>query len=249
MKLDTTNNFGLNYISGQNQRLMDLVRNGLSNHHQAIPDNEVKEQFGKWIEHVTDIRLYPAYVFSENARHLYQTITVDKTTPFSIFLKLSVHPVTYCLDRYTFARFFIDEESWLQGVFVRHRPLQGDVLVKPIWAEMKPHDIISNTAPVDEELQELVRAIIYVELTDTTFKVISSGQSTGTHLRKVINGTKRNFTLVDNAWNQKTIILRETEVRGHIRRVWVGKGRTELREVFINPFKRKGYIRNAGNGK
>lgn len=62
----------------------------------------------------------------------------------------------------------------------------------------------------------------------------------------LFNETEVPITIVNSRWNVTVIRTEGFAVRGHFAIRWAGKGKTEARMVFIEPFQKKGYIRRAG---
>lgn len=120
------------------------------------------------------------------------------------------------------------------------------------FLNMETNEFSDNFSHIDVQSIEkfIYRLLCFFYLADNEYKLLTPGQKHGTRKTgKVINSLPINLTIVDNNWNVTSIRTEGFDVKGHFATRWVGKGRKTAKVVFIKPFKKKGYIRRAKNGK
>lgn len=91
------------------------------------------------------------------------------------------------------------------------------------------------------------RLLIFLNFVDVETKIIgSSGKSLYIENEKVKNDTNFNIKVLDKTWYTTVINSEGFPVRGHLRLQPVGEGRKDRKLIYIEPFEKNGYKREAG---
>jgi hypothetical protein len=95
---------------------------------------------------------------------------------------------------------------------------------------------------------EIFRILLFMFISEAKTLVIKPGEkhvSKDGGKLKVLNNTDIDFILVNRSWNVTSVRTDSFSVSGHFAIRWTGKGRTDAKLVFIDPFVKNGYIRKA----
>lgn len=96
----------------------------------------------------------------------------------------------------------------------------------------------------EDEMMNMVRLILFTELSDIETVVIAPGQSSGTKREgKHLNESQVPVTIVDSSWNKKIVRENGFTVRGHLRLQPYGPGMQYRKYIYIDEFEKKGYTR------
>lgn len=97
--------------------------------------------------------------------------------------------------------------------------------------------------------EKIYKLLCFFYLADNELIIVSPGQKYGTRKEgKLINTFKDiPITIVNSNWNITSIRTEGFGVRGHFAIRWSGEGRSIPKMVFIEPFKKNGYMRRAKN--
>lgn len=93
----------------------------------------------------------------------------------------------------------------------------------------------------------IYKLLSFFFLSDNEMVIVEPGRKYGTKKSgKLINSFKDiPITIVNSRWNITSIRTEGFEVMGHFALRWIGEGRLIPKMVFIEPFKKNGYIRRA----
>lgn len=106
-----------------------------------------------------------------------------------------------------------------------------------------------STNNVQSILDELYRLLCFIFLCENDEVVLQPGQKHGTQkTEKIINTLRLPLTIVNSRWNTKVIMQESFGVRGHFAIRWTGAGRTMAKMVWVEPFVKHGYTRQAKSG-
>lgn len=101
------------------------------------------------------------------------------------------------------------------------------------WHEMRKYDEL------------IFKILCFFYLSENTEVVVPPGQSHGTRKSgKVLNDTPVPVTIVNSNWNVTSVRTEGFDVSGHFR---LQPTKTGVKMIFINPFRKHGYIRHAKN--
>lgn len=90
------------------------------------------------------------------------------------------------------------------------------------------------------------KLMCFIHLGEIQEQIIEKGKKWGTRKTgKVINILPFSLIRVDSTWNITSIRTDEFGVKGHFAIRWTGQGRSTPKLVWINPFKKQGYVRKA----
>lgn len=98
-----------------------------------------------------------------------------------------------------------------------------------------------------EKIDTFIYALLcFVYLSDIEEITLRPGQTEGTKKTgKTLNNTEFPVTIINSRWNVTVTVKGEFGVSGHFAIRWVGKGREIKRVVWIEPFKKKGMVRQS----
>lgn len=95
--------------------------------------------------------------------------------------------------------------------------------------------------------EKFYKLLCFFFLSENEENVISPGKSYGTKKQPdaLSNDTNVPVTIVNSCWNITSIRTEGFDVRGHFRLQPCGPGLSDTKMIFIQPFKKEGYIRKA----
>lgn len=164
-----------------------------------------------------------------------------KLTFIDIFGKVKNGTYNYLLGEDKFARFSVNDGNVIG--FLSIKDSQGFVFC----LEQKSNQYAYSHEEGKEEIEQLLKLIIFIELGEITIEEIEAGKTnSGTRKEnKTKNASKENIKIVDSKWN--TITIRNTgfDVRSHFRLQRCGKELQDVKLNWIESFKKEGYTRNA----
>lgn len=92
----------------------------------------------------------------------------------------------------------------------------------------------------------IYRLMCFVHLTENDEVILKPKEKQGTKKTgKLINSFPFPLTIINSRWNTTTIRTEGFAVRGHFAIRWAGEGRQTAKIVFIEPFEKNGYTRQA----
>lgn len=123
----------------------------------------------------------------------------------------------------------------------------GNVSWVAFWVNIKEHSICTHWRHKDvQQIEELIyKLLCFLYLSENDELVIQPGQKHGTRKSgKFINSLFMPVTVVNSRWNVTSIRNEGFDVSGHFRLQPTKDGH---KMIFINPFRKHGYIRRAKN--
>lgn len=88
---------------------------------------------------------------------------------------------------------------------------------------------------------------IFWQFSDPEVVVLEEGRKVGTRKAgKITNDSPFKVRMIDSTWNKIIIRTDGFDVDGHLRLQPCGEGMKDRKLIWINPFKKKGYIRKGG---
>jgi len=94
------------------------------------------------------------------------------------------------------------------------------------------------------------RMMCFFYLSENKEILLKPSQKHGTKKSgKIINTLPIDLTVVHSNWSITSIRTEGFAVSGHFSTRWTGKGRTEARLVYIEPFQKNGYVRKSQKSK
>lgn len=96
----------------------------------------------------------------------------------------------------------------------------------------------------EQEMMEMVRLILFTELSEIETVHLAPGQSNGTKKEgKHLNESRFPVVIVDSTWNKKLVRTEGFTVSGHLRLQPYGPGMQYRKLIYIDEFEKQGYTR------
>lgn len=151
---------------------------------------------------------------------------------------------TFIFKNDSFLRFIIEDRDIL--FYSVHRIKKGDIRSSYFY-----HSFHDGTHEGDfYPSKELVfKLLCFFFFSKNEEKIVNAGKSYGTKKQHdaISNDTSFPITIVNSNWNVTSIRNEGFNVSGHFRLQPCGEKRSETKMIFIEPFKKHGYIRKAIN--
>ena len=98
----------------------------------------------------------------------------------------------------------------------------------------------------EKVMMRFVRLLIFTELSELETVILAPDRSIGTRKGgKYVNETNSDIVIVDSTWNKMIFRTTGFAVSGHLRLQRHGKGRNDVKLIFIEEFEKHGYVRKA----
>ena len=98
----------------------------------------------------------------------------------------------------------------------------------------------------EKVMMRFVRLLIFTELSELETVILAPDRSIGTRRDgKYVNETKSDIVIVDSTWNKMIFRTTGFAVSGHLRLQRHGKGRNDVKLIYIEEFEKHGYVRKA----
>lgn len=126
--------------------------------------------------------------------------------------------------------------------------------VKLVWDVFFIDENNRHSSNYDDARIQAIDVFVYklmcfIFLSENEELIIKPGFKHGTKKAgKIINTLNLPIIIVNSRWNVTVIRNEEFGVSGHFRLQPIGTGRKEAKMIFIQPFKKSGYIRRAKSG-
>jgi len=176
---------------------------------------------------------------------------------WTIFDNLPEQKMTFIYSNNTLIRFCIVKGHlcfcWLVATPSNDRP--GEVNLNFHLFHYNKEEMRFSSNWEDEALigleERIYKLLCFFYFSNNEMIIVEPGNKYGTKKTgKVINTfSDIPITIVNSNWNITSIRAEEFGVRGHFRLQPCGPGLTEIKMIFIEPFKKKGYMKKATNTK
>lgn len=170
---------------------------------------------------------------------------------WTYFKNLKNQKVTFIFPNNSLLRFVIDDDI-LHFCQLNYTKIQGDngnlgwvmFYVNRLTGEQCDHFNHIDVKTIELFIYSL---LCFFYLSDNEFVELAPGAKSGTRRDgKFINSfDKIPVTIVNSKWNITSIRIEGFTVCGHFATRWTGEGRVIPKLVFIEPFKKNGYVRKA----
>lgn len=240
---------------------------------ETFHPKEFKESLNSDIPSEKVIGLYDL-MGSENQKAYYVTDTVlkhfdsfsvrkidtEKFGPqydWSFFKNLEDQKATFIFSDNTFVRLNIKGDvlhlAHVSFKFSQGSKNEGNMYSILLYVDMKTGELCEHFQSDDAKRVELFiyKLLAFFYLSDNETVVIEPGRKYGTQKSGKLINTLKEFpiTVVNSKWNITSIRTEGFEVKGHFALRWTGEGRSVPKMVFIQPFKKEGYVRKAKNSR
>jgi hypothetical protein len=264
MKIQENNQLGLLYDKFPNlgdkfkQQHLDYLRETLK------PNSEEEFEMGltalmrfpvvETIERLTNHTDYKNHLITDTAKEIASKIKVGDNFNFKLLDTIKEQRSTYLLGKTKFVRFDIKGSNIFILLVQSNKPLtEGNV---QMYYRMFRIDTAEGSINIqrdasDAEKQvmldtakELIQLLIFINLSDVEVHDLPPNRKTGTRKSGSFkNETDVKITVVDSSWNKIIIRTEAFNVSGHLRLQACGPNFSERKLVWINPYKKEGYIR------
>lgn len=192
-------------------------------------------------------------IIAKTAIEMAKKIKIDEDKFDVRFLnKIKDKKITFLLGNDLFIR-YIKRGDEIMAIRVQATLMEG----KPYYINYLSFKINTATGHIshvnnpdqpfaDPQFKLFVQLLVFTELSKLEIKILAPREKFGTRkVGKFINESPNKITVIDSVWN--TISVRNVgfDVSGHWRFQRCGKDFSEVEYIFIEPFRKKGYIRNA----
>lgn len=171
---------------------------------------------------------------------------------WTVFKHLTDRKVTFILPNNTFLRMVIQDDKmhFFHNKFELQDKVKGTghtlfvlFYLNRVTGELCEHFEHQDVKSIEEMVYKF---LCFFYLTDNQEEVITPGKVHGTRKTgKTLNDFDFPVTIVTSKWNITTIRTEGFDVSGHFRVQPCGEGRANSKIIFIEPFKKNGYIRKA----
>lgn len=195
-----------------------------------------------------DSRDQMAYWISNSVIESLEHIKVKKKSDhfdWSVFLHLKDQKKTFLFPNNSLLRFTV-QNNVLWWCYLTNK---GG---SPFWTMFfvnRDSGNLSENFDTDDviKIEEFIyKFMCFFYLSEHEYKLLKPNEKFGTRKGgKVINDSKGEVTIVNSSWNITAIRTEGFGVRGHFATRWVGSGRNTPKLVYIEPFRKNGYIRKA----
>jgi hypothetical protein len=163
--------------------------------------------------------------------------------------------LTYLIDGNSFYRWERIGNT-IQCIYVNKTPVMRDGIELPyisynLWKFNLDNGTISYppkdySDEFEKIMMRFVRLLIFTELSELEAIILAPDRSIGTRKGgKYVNETNSEIVIVDSTWNKMIFRTTGFAVSGHLRLQRHGKGRNDVKLIYIEEFEKHGYVRKA----
>ncbi len=191
------------------------------------------------------------YLIAQTAIELAKRIKIDEDKFDMKFLsKVKDQKITFLLGQDNFIR-YVKRENLIFAIKVTSVEVENagqhisyiSFMIDTETGEVNYAN--KSDAPLsDPEFKFFVQLLVFTELSRLEIKILNPKEKFGTRKTgKYINESNQKVTIVDSVWNKMVVRATGFGVSGHWRWQVKGVGRSEMEYIFIEEFRKKGYIR------
>jgi hypothetical protein len=174
---------------------------------------------------------------------------------WTIFDKLPEQKMTFIYSNNTLIRFCVFKGHlcfcWIVASPSKEKPGEHILNFHLFHYNQEEKRFSSNwDDPVVTDMEERIyKLLCFFYFSDNEMIIVEPGRKYGTKKTGKLINTFEDIpvTVVNSNWNITSIRTEGFDVRGHFRLQPCGVGMKEVKMIFIEPFRKKGYIRNAKN--
>lgn len=131
---------------------------------------------------------------------------------------------------------------------LKHK-VPGEVLLTQLYIDRDTGELADNFFQVGSKDMEdtFYKLLCFFFLSENEEIIVNPGKSYGTKKQHdaLSNDTNLPVTIINSCWNITSIRTEGFDVRGHFRLQPCGPGLSDTKMIFIQPFKKEGYVRKA----
>lgn len=199
------------------------------------------------------------YVLTKKAKEVVDNIAVSRLLPIPRIQALLKAPRCICLSPDVAYFVWADADS-VKAIYHSTAVHEGKTLVGNVHFDLTKVyellDVFSDSEGEDKvvrdsfkgTIQDLIRVLIFLELTEPEIVVIAAGKKYGQAPIGYSNSSASKICIVDSTWNKFIVRTEGFGVRGHFRLQPCGERSQELKLIWIDAFQKNGYVRKPRGG-
>ena len=195
------------------------------------------------------------YLFKQSAMIIAERIKADKLLEenFSFLNRVKEgKKLTYLINEKCFYR-WERVGAQIRCIYVEMAVVNGSLpfIKYNLWKFNLDSGVLSYPEQEYDEVFEatmmrFVRLLIFTELSELELVTLAPERSIGARRDgKYVNETKSDIVIVDSTWNKMIFRTTGFAVSGHLRLQRHGKGRNDVKLIYIEEFEKHGYVRKA----
>ncbi len=167
---------------------------------------------------------------------------------WTIFKNIPEGKKTFIFTKDSLLRFFVFDDV-IMFLYLTDKKTPK---VSVVWVDRKTndkHEAFNNQLKTSLDELTLYRLLCFFYFSKNEEIIVKPGEKHGTRKQpdSIYNESDLDVIIVNNNWNITSIRNEGFDVSGHFRLQPCGVGLNDVRLIFIQPFKKKGYIRKAKN--
>lgn len=191
------------------------------------------------------------YLVAQTAIEMTKRIKIDEDKFDVKFLsKVKDQKITFLLGANKFIRYVkkagvifaiqVDtREVEEKGLYMDYTTFKINTITGDINYANKPIEPLT-----EPDFKFFVQLLVFTELSKLEIKILNPKEKFGTRkLGKYINESNQRVTVIDSVWNKMVVRTTGFNVSGHWRFQKCGKNFSEIEYIFIEEFRKKGYVR------
>ena len=250
MKLSNTTQLGIHFCSSDpyREKTINIHKEGVLS---RITDEHIKADAVKRTVNLINNEGNRQYLFSKKALAIVDKIKIDEKLEPDFFNGLRVGKKVTILLGNKFIRYHVIEGGimiFFGGEETRQGYQYFSYTMASIYTDYRnTYSYEGMINPLEDiRFNHFLKMLIFLEFSDTILEEINPGKKTGSKASgKILNSSKDGVVFVDSKWNVTSIRVGEFLVSGHLRLQRVGKARGEVKLIYIQPFSKDGYMRQA----
>jgi hypothetical protein len=195
-----------------------------------------------------DDALHTDYLLTATAWEMAQQVRITDKFDYRLLDTLPRQSSSYLLGRGRTFRFTVEDDA----VYCFYLDYDWDTteLTYEMFRIDTTEGFLSGISPRARELAEqLIRAMIFVNLGEVDFLLVPPGRKVGTRATGYKSEVPFPVKVVDSSWNRYTIRTAGFAVSGHLRLQPHGPGGKLRKIIWVEGYTKKGYVRAPRSGR
>lgn len=235
---------------------LQIIKTHIDGYYAERPDFEqwlaeefkmtVKEYFQE-VTYLLEFGFMETKVFlvRETALDIARKINIKDEGRFTYLERVPEGDYAFILNQNAFMKFFRIATRFV--VFVLERDEKGEHYCMFNFETNRGYDQIGEDDMSQRYAHLFFQLCIFWQFAEPETILLPEGRKSGTRKNgKVLNDAPFGVTMLDSTWNKIVVRTDGFDVNGHLRLQPVGEGRKDRKLIWINPFKKQGYIKKSG---